>query len=459
MIVRCFYFREKKEKIKMRKFFVLPLIFSLFSGCLISPTKVEKEEQEKLTRVENIYRPEEKKPILPVLKEDSELKDFIQYALLNNPEVEASFYDWKSAVEKISATRYLPYPILSLENEIVSNSVSLSSGLMLMLPAKDKITLASEAMSLEARKKRKIFEEKILKVAFNVKNLSYQYWVLKEKIKLTENILKILNEIEELILARLKVGKASQSDVLAIQIEEEKIRNMLLDLDDYKKVLLAKFGAILGIPPKDKIPEPPEKLPFTEQDFSEEKIWELVKLQNPKLSFMKDEIEESEVFVKLAYKEYLPDFSIGLMKSFFSEMAMVKPMLTLSVPWRKKISSMVVSAKSKVKMTKAQYTTEELDLAVMLADGLFRWRQANREFKLYKENLLPKVKWILELNKVGYITGLSNLVDFFVSERMFLDYSFNYLSAQAFREIALNEVSIIIAGILPERETLLQEAR
>ncbi|MCM8786411.1 MAG: TolC family protein [Candidatus Omnitrophica bacterium] len=437
----------------MRKLFILILIF--LSGCVVKPTKVEKEEKE---RVEQVSRYLEE-PKLPILNENSKLEDFIKYALLNNPKVKASFYEWKSAVEIISASRYLPNPNLTLESEISSRVESVMPGLMGMFPASGKIVLQSEAFSLEARKKRYLFEKEVLETAFKIKEISYQFWVLREKIKLVEKIIKILDELESLNLAKLKVGSVSQADILNIQIEKEQMKNILIDLEDSKRVLLAQFGSILGLSFGSKIPEPPEKLPFTEQGFSEEEIWEIVRQKNPRLAIMETEIKESEVFVKLSYKEYSPDFGIGLMKSFFSEMSMVKPMLTLSIPWRKKVSAMFSSAISNVKMAQAQYSAEELDLAVMLADALFRWRQANREFILYKDNLLPKVKAILELNKASYTNGFSNLVDFLVTERMFLDYSFNYLSAQAFREIALNEVSIIIAGILPERKIILEEAK
>ncbi|MCM8825180.1 MAG: TolC family protein, partial [Candidatus Omnitrophica bacterium] len=260
------------------------LIIVLFSGCVSVSTRVGKEEREKLSKVQEIYRPMEGKPELPDLKEDSELKDFIRYALLNNPEVEASFYQWKAEIEKVAVSRSLPYPVISLESEIISTGASFEPGLALMVPAPGKLSLTSEVMSIEARKKRKLFEEKILKVALNVKNLAYQYWILKEKIKLAENILKTLNQLEDLALAQLKLGRVSQSDVLAIQIEREKNKNILLDLHDYKNVILAQFGAALGISIGDKIPQPPEKLPFTEEGFSEEDIWEMVKLKNPKLS-------------------------------------------------------------------------------------------------------------------------------------------------------------------------------
>jgi outer membrane protein TolC len=74
--------------------------------------------------------------------------------------------------------------------------------------------------------------------------------------------------------------------------------------------------------------------------------------------------------------------------------------------------------------------------------------------KLYRENLLPKSRAATQIAQSGYRTGKTSLADFLNAERTFLDFSVNYLSAQGLREITLNEISLSIAGILPEKENL-----
>ena len=115
-------------------------------------------------------------------------------------------------------------------------------------------------------------------------------------------------------------------------------------------------------------------------------------------------------------------------------------------------ASQIAASKSAVKMTEAAFSAEELDLAARLADGLFRWRQADREVKLYREKLLPKSRAATQIAQSGYQTGKTGLADFLNAERTFLDFSVNYLSAQGLREITLNEISLSIAGVSPEKE-------
>ena len=226
---------------------------------------------------------------------------------------------------------------------------------------------------------------------------------------------------------------------------------MLADTKDYGEVLLKQLSEALGVPAGEKTPSPPVNLPFTgEEGFDEEKIWTAVKNKNPRLAIAKEEIKQGEIFIKQAYREYSPDFKAGIMQSFFSGMGMTSPFITVSVPRRGRVGALVAAAESGLKMREAEYTAAELETAVMLSEALFRWRQAAREAKLYKNNLLPRAEANTALARSAYISGSAELSGFFSAERTFNDFSVNYLSAAAFREIALNEISMVIAGIYPE---------
>jgi hypothetical protein len=47
---------------------------------------------------------------LPELNESATLSDYLEYAALSNPGLEAAFNDWKRAVEKVPQVRSLPDP-------------------------------------------------------------------------------------------------------------------------------------------------------------------------------------------------------------------------------------------------------------------------------------------------------------------------------------------------------------
>jgi hypothetical protein len=440
---------------RMRNFFVFILIITL-TGCLYFSSGRQKtkekfiEKKKEIENIESIYRPKGERPKLPLLDENSDISDFIKYAILNNPKIEAEFYSWKEEIYKLASERFLPEPRISFEGTINSILEELMAGIMFMFPKSEKIPLSFELYSLEAENKRLNFEYEILKTIYKVKDISYRYYLIEKKIKFLGKIVNLLEEIEKINISKLKVAKASEKDILRIQIEKEQMKNMLLDMIDSKNYILREFASVLGIPTGEKIPEPPRNLKFTDESFSETEIWKIVKDKNPKLLIMENEIKKAEIFIKLAYREYYPEMETGIMRNFFSSMIVTKPLITLSLPWREKVKYQIYSAESSLKIKKAEYSSELLELATILSEALFRWRQANREKNLYEKNLLPKAESVFYLTKSNYITGLSDIDEFLISERNYYEFNINYLSAVVLREITLNEISLIIAGIMPE---------
>jgi hypothetical protein len=57
-----------------------------------------------------VYRPGGERPALPTLDTHAPLHDFLLFAMLNQPRVEAAYYDWASAVRRLTVERSLPDP-------------------------------------------------------------------------------------------------------------------------------------------------------------------------------------------------------------------------------------------------------------------------------------------------------------------------------------------------------------
>ena len=76
----------------------LTLLALLFAGCNGIPTKPEKEAREQQRKVSRDFRPDGHKPALPELTADSGLSNFLAYAMLNRPNVEAAYFDWLASI-------------------------------------------------------------------------------------------------------------------------------------------------------------------------------------------------------------------------------------------------------------------------------------------------------------------------------------------------------------------------
>ena len=122
-------------KLRTFSFRPLPGLFALaaivlLASCKGIPTKGEKAAREQMKEVTGGYRPNGQKPALPVLRSDSSLSNFLAYAMLNQPSVEAAYYDWAASVERITEARSFPDPAFAFQMDVQKVVTSVMPGLM-----------------------------------------------------------------------------------------------------------------------------------------------------------------------------------------------------------------------------------------------------------------------------------------------------------------------------------------
>ena len=227
----------------------------LFSGCKGVPTKTEKQSRADLKAVTQVYRPNERKATLPTLDTNATLGTFLAYAMLNQPRVEAAYYDYAAAVERITVERSLPDPRLTLELDIQEVVTTVMPGLMTDLPWLKKLRIRADAASAESQAKYFGFESAVLQTAFEVKRPYYQLYFLNERLRVNRETLALLGQLEQLARTQVEAGKATLQDVLRAEIEQDRLKTEIVNLDDSRNPMLAQFKAALGM--KGDQPNPP----------------------------------------------------------------------------------------------------------------------------------------------------------------------------------------------------------
>jgi outer membrane protein TolC len=445
-------------QMKMRRIFFWFLslsILSLFAGCSGVATTNELRAREDIKTTESAYRPKDAKPALPNLSPNSSLSDLIQYALLNNPKVESAFYEWKAAVEAITIERSLPNPMLSFSAEITRSVDALSPAIMTdpmgSLPGPGKLQLRAEAAYEESVKKRALFENELLTAALEVKRVYYQLWVLEEEIRLMKETLAVVDEFERLARERLAVGKVAQQDVLRAQIEQDKLKTQLANLEDSRETLKARFRSALGLGPERPLPTVVARLEPSKMDFTEQSLLETAFVRNPRLKAMQSEVKQAIALFQLARKSAIPDFSGGIGVNLRASPLSWMPSVGVTLPiWRDKIAAEIARGGAQLQAARAKLTAEELDLAVMFAETIFAWREADRNVKLYGDKIIPKVAAALESAQAGYTAGISDFMDLLEAQRSLLEFRSAYAMAVGQREMILAEMSFAILGRWPE---------
>ena len=419
----------------------------LLAGCV---TPAEKAEQRALQQVAGQYRPHGAKPALPQLTTNAPLADFLTYALLNHPDVEAAYFDWAAAVARITSAGAPPDPQLWFQMDIQSIVTSLMPGLMFNFPGPGKLRAQANMAAAESTGKYHDFEARVLAAAFTVKKAYYELYFLTDKIAVNRATLGVLGDVEAMARQRNVVNQATLQDVLRAQMEQERLRTEIANLEDSRQPLVAQFRAALGLPAD--VPEPPLPTRFetTPLTVSPSNLLAAAYTRNPRLKAMAAEVQRAEAALQLAAKAGVPDFTAGLMTDFKMTPLLFRPLGTVTLPvWRNKIRALLAEAQAQKSAAQARFTNEQLMLAVEVAEKTFMLREADRNLELTQNTLLPKARLALEAARAGYLSNQSSFVDLADAWRAVLAAELDAIMARTQRELALAELELLVLGEQP----------
>src|ERR1039457_3895996 len=432
------------------KTFTTLILLALLAGCKGTPTTGEKEARRQVQAVAGSYRPNGQKPKLPTLATNSSLSDFLTYALLDQPKVEAAYFDWLASVERITVERSLPDPQLTFQRDIQQVVTSLMPGLMMNFPGLGKLRAAGALAAAESQAQYFAFRTASLQSAYAVDRAYYQFYFLEEKIRVNRENLSLLTDLAKLAQAQNEVGKVTLQDVLRAQIAQDRLESEIANLEDSRSALLAQFKAALGLGADQPTPPVPQRLESTPLDLTSDKLLEAALAQNTRLKGMEADVRAAETAIAQAYKARMPDASLGLMADVKMNPLVYRPWGTVSIPlWRDKLAAEVAQAQASKRAGEARLSAEQIALAVTVAEKAFLYREATRNLALLQNRLLPKQRQSLEVARSGYLAGQIDFFNLTDAEQTLLRFGLDEVEARTQREFSLAELSLIVQGIPP----------
>ncbi|MDE3066207.1 MAG: TolC family protein [Verrucomicrobiota bacterium] len=427
------------------------LIGLLLTGCKGVPTKGEREARRQLSAVAKIYRPGDHPARPPELTTNSPLGDFLTYAMFNEPQVRAAYFDWAASVENITVARSLPDPQLTFQMDIQDIVTSIMPGLMQEFPGPGKLRVRGDVASADSQARYFIFENTVLQTADAVKQSYYQIWFLDEKIRVDRQLLQLLAEAERVARAKNAAGLATLQDVYDAQIAEDRMRTDIANLEDSRRPLIAQFKAALGLTPDQPDPPLPGRFEPTVVNLSPEQLLATAYARNPQLKVMAAEVQQAEASLELAYKTRVPNFHLGLMADAKMAPVLYRPLAGMSLPiWRDKISAEIAAAQAGKRAAAARLTAAQIVVAVAFAEKSFDYRLALRNLALFDDFVIPKARQSLEIARASYLANTVDYSHLVAAEQAPLNYELSAIEARQQRELALTDLSLLIAGVPPK---------
>lgn len=433
----------------------------LLAACSGATIESERDARADLDAVSGRYRPAETRPALPELTPAAPLAEYLRFALLNSPRVEAAYYDWAAAVEGITLARSLPDPRLSFSLDIADTVMGLMPGLMVDLPGPGKLRAAGDLMAAESRGRYIAFEREVLRTALTVKTAYHRLHFLDETLRVRRELLRLAADLERLLQQQSAAGLAPLQDLLRARIAREQGEAEIVNLTDARGALAVEWKSALGIRADEADPPVPADYETSAGDLDAEALLEAAMTRNPELRAMEADVRRAEAALVLARKTGESDFTLGLeadvrVDSMRADPTMLTPSAGMTLPiWRDKVAAEIAAAQADKRAAEARLSAEQVQLAADLASLLYLVREAARNDALLWERLVPKASAALDAARTGYINGRAGFLDLIETQRVLLEFELAGIEAGTQRELALASLSLAIAGSAPAGAPLL----
>jgi outer membrane protein TolC len=434
------------------------VVLLLAAGCTGVPAPGEKTARHDLDAVANQFHPTNSPPVLPELTADSSLSNFLAFALLNSPTVKTAFAEWAASVETITIQRSLPDPQITFQMDILSVVTSVMPGFMQEFPGPGKLKASGRLAVAESREKYFAFESAVLQAAFNLKRAYFQLGLLDEQLRLKRETLALLENQERVLRAQNTAGATALPEWLRVQGELGRVRNDLSSLADSRRPLRENFKAALGLTPEQPDPPMPARFESGGEKVDADELRRFAFAHNPQLAGMEAEARAAEAGIAVAYKNRVPDFSLGLMADVKTSPTLFRPLAGMTLPvWRDKIAAEIARAKANELAAQSRLKAAQIDLAVSFAEKSFAYRETSRNAALIENELLPQARQTREIIRANYRAGAADFSALTDAERTLLDLQLAAAEARVTREIALADLSLMVAGVPPSNAPLVSK--
>ena len=380
------------------------------------------------------------------------LKDLLNEAEANNPQIAAAKQGWEAAKQIPSQVSTLPDPQFTAQQVNVgsprpfagytnSDFAYFGLGVSQDFPYPGKLRLRGEMAKRDADVALQQSESVSRSVLAGIKAAYFQLSYLSKTLGILESDGELLQQVEKAADARYRSGMGNQHDLLQAQLERTKLLreiNMhhleVAKMQAQIKQLLNRSQSSPDIETAD--------LPETPLEYTFDELLSTSKGGNSDISGARKMVEKQNLQVDLARKDFYPDFSVQYMWQRTDPVQFrAYYMLTFSVRVpiyrNRKQRPELAQAEADLSRSRSEVEAQTQQVALELRTEFETAQKTAELLKIYREGLLPQARAEFEAGVAAY---QNNRQDFQALLASFLDVLHldeEYWQSAAERETAL----------------------
>ena len=353
----------------------------------------------------------------PVLGQEKELDldDLVSRALERNPGIKALEDASQASRFSITPAGALPDPVIGFGfknmstqwtvGEEVMSEVSLAFSQTFPFPGKQR--LKSEIASTQFLQTAESYKAARLTLVREIKELYAKLYYYQKAADFLRQKKAVLEKALNLAELKYSVGTGAQPDIFRAQVEISGIEEMLLNMNQMIRTTSANINALLDLPSESPLGQAKE-ISLYALNADLETLSQKAEENSPRLLGARLMIEQGEIEVRMAKKEFYPNFMVQVGKGFKGPIPdMYEFMVGVEIPlWSgKKQSPLLEQAVCRLSGTRNEYASMRNEVGFMVTESYTMARTAGDMVGLCRTRILPQARLAYESSLANYQTG------------------------------------------------------
>jgi outer membrane protein TolC len=422
------------------------------AGCVLSPRGAAGEAD----RVKEAGRAYQRLPwerALPPLPAHPGEGDVVDRAMLADGNLEAAYFQWAAAMQRVTEAGMYPNTNLSLGLSYMLNgggtawdrtTVQLSPDAMRNLDWPVEVSTAARAALAQAKAAGAEYADQRRQVRRRAVNAWLDYTLSAEEIRLAKQDLSLLTLAERSAEAMVSAGGGQQA-LLKAQIASARGRERLHELESAMASQRATLNAMMHRPVAAAIAPPAKLPPATPMALSDDQVLALAARNDPKLAALAHEAAGRADAIELARLQYLPD--VNPMLAFTGDISQIGAGLSMPLDRLPAIKAMVREAEDRWRAVAAQFEQARFDRPAQVVMALVMLRHNEHSVMLFSEQVLPVAEQAVHSLQQTYAAGATFLQQVIDAQRTELAVRRTIAEARIGREKALADLEAVVGRI------------
>lgn len=389
------------------------------------------------------------------------LRELVQEAEQRNPQIAASYHGWQASRNVPKQASALPDTQLSVQQFSVgsprpfagySNSdfAYIGFGASQDIPFPGKRQLRARVAEHEADSMEAQTDSVRRTVVGNIKMVYFQLAYIQQTLGILQKSDEALNQVQQAVEARYRVGQGNQQDVLKAQLQHTKILQEIAHHHQEEGLLEAQIKQLLG-----RAQESPdivtETLTARTLPYSATELLQRAREQNPDVRSKTASIRQQETQVELAHKNFRPDFNVQYTYQHTASEFRDYYMATFGIrlPNRGRQKAELAEALENRERAQREMDSESQRVLSEVQQQYVRAKTSEERLKIYSDGLVPQSEATFRAALSAY---QSNRQDFETLLSGFLDVlnlDLEYRSEMVEHESALAELERLTGVDVP----------